>query len=163
LRDWISKAAKETISPFKEEQVDKTLFTVKLKTGKVTSRKTITELNLTELVLSNGLKVILKPTTFKNDKIRFNGFGAGGTSLYKDADYDNAANAAALVSRFGLGELDPVQLSRVLNGKVVNVAPGIGSRSQTITGVTTPADLETVLQPAIFLLGLGKYLTGQSS
>jgi zinc protease len=148
LSDWINKASKETITPFKDEQVDRALFNVKLKAGRVTSRKTITELNLTELVLSNGLKVILKPTAFKNDEIRFNGFSAGGTSLYTDTDYDNAANAAALVSRFGLGELDPVQLARVLNGKVINVAPGIGSRSQTISGVTTPADLETALQLA---------------
>jgi len=148
VNSWISTVGKENIAPFKDEPVSQQLLSVKPKPGKVIAKKQIPALNLTELTLSNGVKVVLKPTDFKNDEIRFNGFSAGGTSLYTDADYDNAANAAALMSRFGLGKLNPVQLSKVLNGKVVNVAPGISTRSQTISGVAAPADLETALQLA---------------
>jgi zinc protease len=112
----------------------------------VVSKSYIAKINTTTLTLSNGVKVVLKPTDFKNDEIRFNAFSPGGTSLYSDADYDNAANAAPLMSRFGLGDFNPVQLAAVLNGKDVNVTVGVGQRSQNVNGKTSVADLETALQ-----------------
>ena len=90
--------------------------------------------------------MILKPTDFKNDEIRFFAFAPGGTSLYDGADFDNAAIAGQLIPGFGAGRLDPVQLSGTLNGKLVKVNPYIGSRSQGVQGTCAPSDLETALQ-----------------
>jgi zinc protease len=148
VTSWINNVNKENIAPFKEEQVSGTLLTAKPKAGKVIEKHLIPELNITELTLSNGIKIVLKPTDFKNDEIRFNGFSTGGTSLYNDQDYDAASNAAGLMSRFGIGKFNPVQLAKILNGKVVNVGANIGPRSETISGITNPADLETALQLA---------------
>jgi zinc protease len=78
----------------------------------------------------------------------FKGFSPGGTSLYDDADYDNAANAAALISRFGLGSFNPNQLSQALSNKVLNVTANIELRAQTVAGSSSVADLETALQVA---------------
>ena len=44
-------------------------------------------IGITELELSNGAKVILKPTTFKEDEILFRATSPGGTSLASDSDY----------------------------------------------------------------------------
>ena len=41
---------------------------------------------VTEWQLSNGVKVVLKPTDFKQDEIVFRAFSFGGTSLASDAD-----------------------------------------------------------------------------
>lgn len=143
---WIDAAAKAPLQPFKDEQVTGKLLASLPVPGKVIEKKMIPEIGVTTLRLSNGITVILKPTDFKNDQILFRGFSPGGTSLYDDAEYDNAANAAALISRFGLGNFNPSQLSQVLNGKVMNVTANIGLRSQTINGGSSVADLETALQ-----------------
>ena len=148
VTSWINNVSKGNIALFKEEQVSGALLTAKPKAGKVIEKHLIPELNITALTLSNGIKIVLKPTDFKNDEIRFNGFSAGGTSLYNDEDYDAASNAAGLMSRFGISKFNPVQLSKILNGKVVNVGANIGPRSETISGITNPADLETALQLA---------------
>jgi zinc protease len=143
---WIKSVSAATIEPFKDAEVTQPLLSAKPQPGKVVERNAIPQIGVTTLTLSNGVKVVLKPTGFKNDEIRFTAFAPGGTSLYNDADFDNAANAAALMSQFGLGSSNPVQLSKVLNGKQVKVGASIGPRTQNINGITTPADLETALQ-----------------
>jgi zinc protease len=148
VMNWISTISKSEQKPFVEEKVTTELLAQKPVPGKVMQRKTIPEIGATELVLSNGLKVFLKPTDFKNDQILFKGFSPGGTSLYDDKDYDNAANAAALISRFGLGSFNPNQLSQVLSNKVLSVTANIELRAETVTGSSSVADLETALQVA---------------
>jgi zinc protease len=148
VMNWISTVSKSEQKPFAEEKVSMELLAQKPVPGKVVQRKLIPEIGATELVLSNGVKVILKPTDFKNDQIMFKGFSPGGTSLYDDAAYDNAANAAALISRFGLGSFNPNQLSQALSNKVLNVTANIELRAQTVTGSSSVADLETALQVA---------------
>ena len=41
---------------------------------------------------------------------------------------------------------DPVQLNKILTGKIIQVNPYISERSQGIEGYSTPKDLETALQ-----------------
>jgi zinc protease len=148
LMSWVNAVHQENITPFKEDQINHSLLTEQPKPGKITGKTFMSELNLTQLTLSNGVRVILKPTDFKNDEIRFIGVSAGGLTLYDEGDYDNAANAAALIGQFGAGDLNPVQLSNVLNGKVLNVSANIGLRSETVGGISSVADLETALQLA---------------
>jgi zinc protease len=146
VSSWLNNPG--TVTAYKEDSVQQQLLSVKPVAGHVTERSEVAALGITRLTLSNGVHIILKPTDFKNDEIRFNGFSAGGTSLYDDKDYDAAAAAPGLISRFGLGDLNPVQLNNVLNGKVLNVSANILQRSQVISGVAAPADLETALQLA---------------
>jgi len=143
---WIKSVSASTIAPFKDAEITQPLLSTKPQPGKVVERSAIPQIGVTTLTLSNGVKVVLKPTDFKNDEIRFMAFSAGGTSLYSDADFDNAANAAVLMSSFGLGDFNPVQLSKVLNGKQIKVAASIGPRAENINGSSSPSDLETALQ-----------------
>ena len=91
-------------------------------------RKKIGDINVTELTLSNGVKVVLKPTEFKNDEIQFSAFSPGGTALYSDADYQSAANAASIIGRSGVGEYTSQQLTKYLTGKIAYVSPNISER-----------------------------------
>jgi zinc protease len=108
--------------------------------------KETTKNGVTELALSNGLKVVLKPTAFKNNEINFTAFAPGGTSVYSDADYQSAANASNIIPAGGLGQYNTTQLSKMLAGKTVSVQPYIGEISQGISGSSTINDLETALQ-----------------
>lgn len=116
--------------------------------GKVVSTKAIKKLNVTELKFGNGVTVILKPTSFKNDEISFSAFSPGGTSLYPDADYQTAVNAASLLVEGGVGEFDREALRQKLNGKQVAVAPYISERIEGLSGYSNISDLETALQLA---------------
>jgi len=146
VQSWIAKISTEDIKPFKEEAVVTSLLSKLPQPGKVTGKKELSKIGITELTLSNGVKVILKPTTFKNDQVLYGAFAAGGTSLYDGADFDVASNAGGLMARMGLGSLSPVQLNQVLTGKIVNSAATLGLRSQTISGSSSVQDLETALQ-----------------
>ena len=90
---------------------------------------------ITEWELSNGVKVVLKPTTFKQDEIVFRATSPGGTSLASDADYVAAATAGAgRSSRGGLGQFSAIDLRKVLTGKVASVRPAIGELEEGLTG-----------------------------
>jgi zinc protease len=148
VNNWIDAVGKAEMKTFAEEKVTAELLAIRPIPGKVLHKKSIPEIGATELLLSNGVKVILKPTDFKNDQILFRGFSPGGTSLYDDGDFDNASNAAALISRFGLGNFNPNQLGQLLNNKVVAVTANIEARAETVTGSSAVSDLETALQVA---------------
>ncbi len=143
---WISNVNQEDVKAFVDQVSDKPLLEAKLAGGKITSEKKIAELGITELKLSNGVRVILKPTDFKNDEISFTAFSPGGSSLYSDADYQSAAYATTIVRSGGIADFNSVQLPKLLTGKKVSVGPFIGERSEGISGSVAPKDLETALQ-----------------
>jgi len=146
FNDWMQSVESMAMEPFHDSAGTRTLMAHRPKPGKVVARKTIDTLHVTELTLSNGVRVILKPTTFKNDEVTFRAFAPGGTSLYDDSDVDAAAGADRLIASFGVGDLNPVELNAALTAKVVKVAPFVAQRSQGFTGTAANADLETALQ-----------------
>ncbi|MXV14640.1 M16 family metallopeptidase [Hufsiella ginkgonis] len=146
VNDWIKSVQQENIVAYKDEVNTKPLLPVKPTAGKITGEKKIAELGITELTLSNGVKVVLKPTDYKNDEIQFTSFSPGGSSLYSDADYQSAASAASLIGRSGAGDYSSVQLTKYLTGKQAFVVPYISERFEGINGFAAPRDLETALQ-----------------
>ncbi len=134
------------LKPYEDEAV-LTPILEKIPEGtKVVSEKKIEEIGVTELVFGNGVKVALKPTTFKNDQISFSASSKGGTSLYNDADYFSADVASTLVSQGGVSKLSDTQLEKALAGKVAQVYTYVGELTEGLGGNTTPKDLETALQ-----------------
>ncbi|MEP6919302.1 MAG: insulinase family protein, partial [Acidobacteriota bacterium] len=101
---------------------------------------------ITEWELSNGVKVVLKPTTFKEDEILFRAFSPGGTSLVPDQDYIAARTAASVVAAGGLGQFSAVDLRKALSGKAASVQPMIGELDEGLTGSGSRKDLETMFQ-----------------
>jgi len=110
------------------------------------------ELNLTELKLANGVKIVLKPTEFKNDEILFYSYSAGGTSLCDSASFISASTATSLVEQSGVGKFTLDQLQKMLAGKVVNVSPYISELTEGFSGSSSVKDMETMFQ-LIYLYG----------
>ncbi len=146
INKWLTDAKNEKLTAYVDQVSDKPLLAVKPVPGKVVAEKKVTEIDVTELTLSNGVKVILKPTDFKNDEINFSGFSPGGTSLYPDSDFQSASYASTIVTRGGVGEFNSIQLPKLLSGKRASVNPYIGERTEGINGFAAPKDLETALQ-----------------
>lgn len=133
--------------PAYEDKVsDKPLLKKKPAPGEIKEEKEIKEIGVTELTLSNGVKVILKPTDFKKDEIIFNAFSPGGHSLAPDSDYISASMAAQIIDNSGVGEFDLTSLQKKLTGKMVNVSPYIDDILEGMSGKSTPQDLETMFE-----------------
>ena len=62
--------------------------------GRVVTTLTSGAFEVTEWILSNGVKVVLKPTDFKQDEVMFRATSPGGTSLASDRDYVAATTAS---------------------------------------------------------------------
>jgi len=114
--------------------------------GKVVQRTENSIFGYTDLKLSNGVRIILKPTDFKNDEILFSSYSPGGTSLYPDDDIMSATLAPAIISQSGLGEYDFISLQKKLSGNTAKVNPYINNLHEGITGSCSPKDLETMFQ-----------------
>ncbi len=111
---------------------------------------------ITEWDLSNGVKVVLKPTTFREDEILFRAISPGGTSLAADADYIPAATAVQVLTAGGIGSLNAIDLRKLMTAK-----DGVGAaddrrarrglawrQHQAGSGDDVPADLPGVHRPA---------------
>ena len=146
VNGWFNKVANTPLTAYADKFTSAPLIAGTLVPGKVVSENKTPKLGVTEWVLSNGVKIILKPTDFKNDEIRFKAFSPGGTSLYSDADFQSAANASALVEAMGLGNYSPSDLEKLLSGKLVGAESYIAERSEGLYGSSTPRDLETALE-----------------
>ena len=143
---WVSDVQKSDITAYVDNVSDKPLLAKKPVAGKVVAEKKLDDIGVVELTFSNGVKVNLKPTDFKNDEISFQAFSPGGSSLYSDAEYESANRASSLINYSGVGDYSSVQLTKYLTGKKVRVSPYISERTEGISGSATPKDLETALQ-----------------
>lgn len=114
--------------------------------GRIVTETTIAELNATEWKLSNGIRVIVKPTDFKADEVSIQAFSPGGTSLVSDADFVEGSLAALAVGRGGVATFDAIELGKKLAGKRAGVQFNIGNLNEQIVAGGSPRDLETILQ-----------------
>jgi len=114
--------------------------------GRIVEETTYREVGVTAWRLSNGARVILKPTDFKADEILLRAESPGGTSLAADEDYVAAVTAAEIVGASGLGSFSIVELQKQLAGKAVNVSAGIGPLYEGISGSASPEDVSTLFE-----------------
>jgi zinc protease len=134
------------LKPYEDIVSKQPLLPVEPTAGKIVDEKKYDALGASVLTLSNGAKVILKPTNFKNDEIQLSAISAGGTSLYKDTDYVSASAASNIVYSGGVGNMDMIALQKYLTGKVLYVVPSMSLYSEGFTGSSTPKDLSTAFE-----------------
>lgn len=146
LLDQVTQAEQRTVSAQTEKAVAQTLMAKPPVGGSIVGERHNAALGLTELDLSNGVKVILKPTDFKNDEILLAANRFGGQSLYGQADSLNAAYAGMVVASMGVGDFSPTDLQKMLAGKVLTVSTGLQAWNDTVHGRSGLDDLESMLQ-----------------
>jgi zinc protease len=146
IKTIFSEVLKKYLTPYEDKVSDKPLMATKPSPGKISSEKKIQTLNITEINLSNGVKVVLKPTDFKNDEILFNAYSLGGSSLVSDKDDLSASFATNIIDESGISEFDNITLKKMLAGKIVSVSPSISELKEGISGSCSPTDLEIALQ-----------------
>lgn len=148
VEGWLNDVLKEDIAvPTDADVKNQPLIAKKPSKSKITSQKLIDGIHVTELVLSNGLKVAIKPTHFENSLIRFTSFGIGGTDPYdQGTDRLSAVTSAAIIKAGGLGDFTATQLKQFLENHQVIVSPYIDRYFEGIAGTCTTRNLEIALQ-----------------
>lgn len=139
------KTAGNGVTPYVDNTVNKPLIAKLPTPGTITSETKNDKIGITTLTLSNGVKVVLKPTDFKNDQVIFTSFGKGGSSLASNEDFQSAVNAN-LIAQSGVGDFNPTQLTKYLAGKTANAGAYISDEYQGFSGSSSPKDLETAFQ-----------------
>lgn len=114
--------------------------------GKITREVTLREIDVSELTLSNGMRVILKPTDFTTDHIEFRMMGSGGASLANPGDYESAYLADAVVSSTGFGPLSGTRLDRLLNASSLSFSQSVSNSMIGFSGEVAPRDIEQFFQ-----------------
>jgi zinc protease len=142
----VGAAEKMAVKPRQDKAIASALMETPPKPGSIVAEHEDKALGLTELTLSNGVKVVLKPTDFQNDEVDMNAIRFGGTSLFGDADIFNSRYASQVVGGMGVQNFSPLDLQKVLAGKTAGVSAYINYLSEGINGSSGSADIETMLQ-----------------
>ena len=142
----LDSAADKELTAYEDTVSDAPLLPVTPDAGSIVSESRIDELDITEWTLSNGAKVVLKPTDLRDDEIRFSATSPGGTSLVSDEDYTIASTASAVVNISGLGEFNLVDFQKKMAGIAASASASIGEFSEGLAGQASPKDVETLFQ-----------------
>ena len=129
-----------------EEVIDRQLVKKAPRKGSVKSKAYNEGFGFTEWTLSNGIKVVIRPTEFKADEILMQAFSKGGMTQVKTEDLPSAELATTIIGMSGLGTFTAPQLEKALSGKTVSVSPEISENMERINGSSSVKDLETMLQ-----------------
>jgi zinc protease len=144
----VESVAALALEPYADKMSGASLMAEAPKKGRILLTKKNDVLDVTEMTLSNGAKVIVKNTDFKNDEILFRAYSPGGYSLYDVKDFQSALNAADVAGACGLSEFSPADLSKLLAGKNIALSPFIGAYFEGVSGSAVPKDLESMMQLA---------------
>ena len=138
--------ADKELTPYEDAEVEAPLVADVPAGSPVISEESVDEIGVTIWELDNGVRVVLKPTDFRDDEVLFSATSPGGSSLASDDTFMDAEVATQAVGQGGIGTFDQIALGKKLTGKRASVIPTIGSLTEGISGQASPQDLETAFQ-----------------
>jgi zinc protease len=146
LKAIVAQVAESKIDPYTEKQLANSLLKERPQPGQIVGGKPLPEIGGAELLFANGVRVILKPSDFKNDEVQLQGFRPGGQSVFPQDCKLAAEFAGAYLSESGAGPFSKVELQKMLAGKSVGVGVGLNLYFDEVKAMSSAADLETMLQ-----------------
>ncbi|NLA15500.1 MAG: insulinase family protein [Bacteroidales bacterium] len=98
--------------------------------------------------LSNGIKVIVKPTEYRKDEVLFTLKNDGGHSIIPEELLPSIESNVFMMwsQSSGVGAFSHTALKRKLTGTIVQASPYLDGYSHGISGSASPQDLETLMQ-----------------
>ncbi|KAK6944867.1 Peptidase M16, N-terminal [Dillenia turbinata] len=134
------------ILPWDDEHIPDEIVTVKPIPGSVVWQQEYPNIGVTELRLSNGMRVSYKCTNFFDDQVLFTGFSYGGLSQLSENEYFSCSMGSTIAGEIGVFGYKPSVLMDMLAGKRADVGTKIGAYMRSFSGDCSPSDLETALQ-----------------
>ena len=118
------------------------------KPGKIKKESYNSQFDYKELELSNGARVILKKTNFKENEIQMVARARGGQSLYTEKDWANTQLLSYITMMSGLGNFSTTELQKATAGKQAQANLSMNEYTDVVSGTSTVKDLETLFQLA---------------
>lgn len=142
----VEASFKETTTPFVEKEIASALLSELPPKGKVVAVSTDEKWGTTNWTLSNGMKVILKKTDYKDDQIIMTAVSKGGTIQFPDSDVINGSLINDVVGLGGLASFNNNDLKKILTGKSATASASVSLMTQGVRGMSTIKDIETLFQ-----------------
>ena len=148
ILEVMAKVKGSQIDPYQDNTVKEPLIApnAKLKGSKVKKSGANATLGTTEWTLKNGVKVVVKPTTFKADEVQIQMVSQSGVSNLTDEDYYTGKYMPLAMSQMGVGKFSSTELRKQLSGKSASTSVSPDDYTTTIAGNGSPKDLETIMQ-----------------
>lgn len=146
LSGVIAAVDAEEIEPYKEETKAEPLIPNLPAAVKPSKVNKLAQFDATELVFPNGVKVIYKPTKFKDGEIIFEATAKGGLSVLPDNQANNIIFLPYAMSTHGLGDYTDSDLQKYLSGKQTSFDMGFDMYNRDLEGKTTPKNLQTLME-----------------
>ena len=142
------RPADSSLTAYVDSTSDAPLVATPPTPGKVVSETKLPETGILEWRLSNGARVLLKPSDFKRDEVLFAAQSPGGISLLPDTVVTQGELASMALSVGGLGTFNQTSLTKRLAGKRASVSAFISDTEQGLQGNASAKDIETLFQLA---------------
>ena len=142
----LRRIEEEEIAAYGEEKIPSELLSDPPTAGRIVETDVIDSIDTKQLKLSNGAKVYLKKTDFKDDEIAFFASSLGGASVCDLSDKLNAQHASRIWRMSGWGDFSATNLTKFLSGKYASLEPSIGQYHEHVSGYTRSQDLEIFFQ-----------------
>ncbi len=128
-----------------KEQVSELMDTIPAP-GSIVQKTRIEKWDAHEWILSNGAKVIVKPTSFKENSIRFQAISNGGFATVDNDTYLQTFGMIDALSYLGLGGLNMEQLQQFSREKRFSLNPRVNEYSEAMSGSSNKEDLLYMMQ-----------------
>lgn len=146
LRSLYESSQTQEVEPLVEEATADFAYRDFGAPGTILSEERNEQLDVTQLILSNQIRVNFKRTEFSKNSISLIArFGSGTQTMPRDKPGLDQL-AGALLNAGGLGAHSEDELQRILAGLNVSAGFGVEETALTLSGRTTPDDLERQLQ-----------------
>ena len=122
------------------------LFNKEIKQGEIIKQIYYENIDVTELRLSNGVRVVIKSTNYEEDNIILYGQSPGGLSVANNDIYESVSQINNLFRDAGVGEFNSNNLSKKLLPTPVTARPGISEYAQSFDGESNKENFELMLQ-----------------
>jgi zinc protease len=139
------KAKQQKVEAYTEKKVSDRLMDVMPKAGSVLKTESNDDYQSKTLTLSNGIKVLYKKTSFKNDEIVFRAAQWGGQTNLTPAEIQ-ISKFLSLVNSMGLGKNKAADMPKILTGVEANAFFNLTQTQLTMAGNASAKDFEKLLQ-----------------
>lgn len=148
---WLNAAAKVKLPAYRPKEPISKDFSPYIKITPVDAKsalvsvKKIEELGVTEAVLSNGLRLVLKPLATEKEEIMMKGFRPGGLTKYSEEDVLQASRIFAVSNPLYL-KFGKERFAKFLSEHDLRTGLGLEANSSILSGSCKTSDMEHMLQ-----------------
>ena len=148
LKTAVDAGLNAQVEAFVDNVKQEPLISKMPKKGKIKKESYNSQFDYKELELSNGARVILKKTNFKENEIRMVARARGGQSLYGENDLANVGLLSYITMMSGKGNFSFTELQKATAGKQASAGLSMNEYTDVVSGQSTVKDLETMFQLA---------------